>query len=360
MRRTMNVALASVAALVAGARAQACTPPTGCEGAGVFPLGETLPSSATALEWWMPRDTTATDGVRLERLDAVTEAWVEVPLDPVMGGPSTTMRLRPITGFLPDARYRVSTAGRCATWGLSATRTFRTTGPAPLPTSLGTLTATPPAREEIQQRQYAGSHCADLASAMVSVVTVAPSADAAPWASMLVYEARVDGAPFVGLVERGYPLMEPTIGGTHHGRGTARLAVICGPAGDGGSPVSRADGLSEGDHEVVFSARVAGTTTTVETAPLRVTLRCPTTTPDAGAVVDAGTATDLGGTAADVTSVTDVGTADVAAAADAGGARAVEAGCSVGAGGGRSRGAWLAVAAAMLLGRRLRRREARR
>lgn len=356
---TMIGALASVVVLVAGARAQACSPPTGCEGAGVFPTGETIPSTATALEWWRPMTALATDGPRLERVDPVTGAWVDVPLDVSADASPRVMTLRPRDGLLPDTRYRLSTTGSCSTWGLSAPRTFRTTGAAPLPTSLGTLSATALERSEIQQRQYAGSHCADLASATISVVSVALSAEATPWASALVYEARVDGAPFVGLVERGYPYMEPTIGGTHHGRGSARLAVICGPAGDGGSPVSRGDGLTEGDHEVVFRARVAGTTTTVETAPLRVTLRCPTAAPDAGTAVDAGTETDLGGAAADVASVADAGTADVATAADASGAETVEAGCSVGAVGGGGRGAWVAVAAAMLLRRRFRRRATR-
>lgn len=332
MQRTSGVVgFLALAGVLAGARAQACRGPTGCEGSGVFPAGETLPATATALEWWRPMDGMASDAARLERVDPTTEAWVDVPLDVAAGASPRVTLLRPREGFLPDARYRITTGGRCATW--SSMRTFRTTAAAPLPTSLGTLSATAPAWAEIQQRQFVGGHCADLAGAVVSVVSVTLSAEATPWSAALVYEARVDRAPFVGLVERGYPLVEPTIGGTHHGRGSARLAVICGPAGDGGSPVSRADGLSEGDHEVVFRARVAGTTTTVETAPLRVTLRCPATAPDAGATTDAATIADAGGSG-----------------------EAVEAGCSVVAGRGGGSGAWLAAVAAALLGRRLRRR----
>jgi len=110
--------------------------------------------------------------------------------------------------------------------------------------------------------------------------------------------------------------------------------------------------VSEGEHTVVFRARIAGTTTVLETPPVMVTLRC---TPGAA---DAGT-TDIG--AADVATAdvaADVATADVATDAGGSGRAAMSGGCSVGArGGGGACGAWaLASAALVLAGRR--RREA--
>lgn len=333
-----------------GARARACRSPTGCEGSGVYPIGEAMPSSAAALEWAYPLHMLPTTGVRLERVDVATEAWVDVPVDVTAGGIGVAT-IRPRDGFLADTRYRITTPGsECPARVSGAAQAFRTAGPAPLPTTLGALTATAPAQANVQQRMFVGGSCGYQASAMTSLVSVALSAEAAPWSSMLSYEVRVDGEPFVGLVQWGYPVVSPPLGGTHAGRGLAYLAVICGPSTDpytAGDPVSPGDGLAEGEHEVVFRARVVGTTTVVETAPVRVTLRCPpTAAADAGgAPVDAGTVAvdgsrapeDAGAAAADVGSgPVDASVAAVDApgdagspAADAGGGSTSTGGCSV-------------------------------
>lgn len=345
MMRTAKIlgGLAAVGCLLGSARAHACSGPTGCEGSGVFPLGETMPASATALEWASPLHVLPATGVRLERLEVAMEAWVDVPVDVTLGGVGEAT-IRPRDGFLPDTRYRLTTPrDQCPARVTGASQAFRTVGAAPLPTTLGTLTATAPAQANVQQRMFVGGRCAYEASAMTSVVSVALSAEAAPWASMLSYEVRVDGEPFVGLVQRGYPAVSPPLGGTHSGRGLARLAVICGPSTDmfrADEPVSRGDGLAEGEHEVVFRARVVGTTTVVETAPVRVTLRCPPV-----AAVDAGTvAVDAGGA-----------TVDAGSTADTGGGSTSMGGCTVTTRTGGYGALWALAGAVSLLARRRRR-----
>jgi hypothetical protein len=371
MKQAATVVGGMVAAvcLLGGSPASACSGPHGCEGSGVYPLGEAMPSWSRALEWTSPTRALPTTGVRLERVDVETESWREVPVDLTAGATPDVLTIRPREGFLPDTRYRLTTpASECPGRVTGASQAFRTGGPAALPTALGALGATAPALANVQQRMPVGAQCAYEASAVVSVVSVSLAAEAAPWAAMLAYEVRVDGAPFVGLVERGYPLVQPPPGGTHAGRGRARLAVICGPSTDplrSSEPVSLTDGLAEGEHEVVFRARVVGTATVLEAAPLRVTLRCPP------AGVDAGIGSvDAGGLAGDA-GVADVGAADAGAAdagaadagaADAGTADATGAaptgGCSVG---GHRNGAapWaLAAALALASARRRRRRRA--
>ena len=346
MRSVLTAVTVAAGLCVGAAEATACTPPNGCEGAVLFPVGGPMPASAAAVEWWSPGRPLTTAGVRLERLDAASGAWGEVAADAAPGATAAQVTLRPRDGFAASARYRVTTGSGCLPQAPGATMEFATGGAASLPATLGTLTATAPARADFQQRQPVGALCAYPASGVVSYVSLALSPEAMPWAPMLVYQALVDGAPFIGLADRGYPLVDVAPGSTHQGRGLARLAVICGVASDGGLPeqVTPGDGLPEGEHTVVYRARVAGTTTVLETPPVRVTLRCaPVAATDAGAV-DAGAAID-------------VGTADAGAVTDAGSGRVVMSdGCSATPRGGRGAGgAWALAGAALAVARRRRR-----
>lgn len=296
--------------------AEACSPPLRCTGSEIFPVAGSIPANAPAIEWW-----TASAGgasvnpslARLERYDEASMMWtvLEHDVDATMQGRVT---LRPHTPFVPDGRYRVGTGMQCPLDATMPWREFRASRATAMPTTLGALRSTIPALEEIPHGPMVGGICADTARAMVTSVSVTLSADAEPWTSVLTYEVLVDGMPFVGIVEQGSPLVPPPAGGTHHGRGRARLAVICGAAVDGG-PVHRAWGLAEGGHVVVFRARVAGTATPLETPPLRVELRCP-----AAPLIDAGrlapdaastVVTDLG------TAPTDLGRGDAQASVDA-------------------------------------------
>ena len=352
MRRARTAAAVAAGLFLGTAAATACTPPNGCEGAVLFPVGGAMPATATAIEWWSPGRTLPTTGVRLERRDATTGAWAEVAADAVLGATAAQVTLRPREGFAANARYRVTTTSQCVRLAADDPAEFATGSAAPPPTALGTLTATAPMRADFQQRQFVGGQCAYPASGVVAYVSVALSAEAAPWEPMLVYEALVDGTPFLGLADRGYPLVDVAPGSTHQGRGRARLAVICGVASDGGLPeqVTPGDGLPEGEHTVVYRARVAGTTTVLETPPVRVTLRCPPGAASDGGVTDAGAASDGG--------VTDAGAASDGGVTDAGaGGRVVTSdGCSVGPGGGSGTGGlWALAGAALALVRRQRR-----
>lgn len=145
---------------------------------------------------------------------------------------------------------------------------------APLPTTLGALNAMSAARAHVSV-PTAGGYCADIVQGVTVDVEAALSEDARPWEGMLIYEVLVDGAVFVG--QAYHPFDQPPAGATHHGFGTVELATICAPLNAGEDGTINYDptaALSEGDHEVVFRATVAGTDTVVTTAPITVALHC--------------------------------------------------------------------------------------
>jgi hypothetical protein len=235
---------------------------------------------------------TDTAPLRLERYEEGTMTWQQVEHDVVSDSVRERVLLRPRAPFVASTRYRLSTGMQCPLSSTATSREFRTAATSsPLPTTLGTLQAGAPESANIQHGGFQGGICAYSANARVAMVTVNLGAEAMPWSSLLVYEARVDGMPYVGQVAFGSPMTRPQPGSTHHGRGRALLATICGPSTNplhAGHPVDRTQGLSEGDHTVVFRARIAGTDTVVETAPVTVTLRCPSVPmSDAGAAGDA-------------------------------------------------------------------------
>ena len=295
---------------------EACSPPLGCTGSGIFPADGSIPANAPAIEWWTASVGGAAVNPSLAQIERYNEAsmmWTTLEHDVDVTGPGR-VALRPRTPFVPDGRYRVGTGRQCPLDASLPWREFRASRAAAMPRTLGALQSTIPALQEIPHGPMVGGICADTARAMVTSVSVTLSADAEPWTSLLTYEVLVDGMPFAGIVEQGSPMVPPPAGGTHQGRGRARLAVICGAAVEGG-PVHRAWGLAEGEHVVVFRARVAGTATRLETAPLRVELRCPgLPMTDAGSLAtDAATTivTDLGA------APTDLGRGDVPSSLDA-------------------------------------------
>ncbi len=296
MRASLAAAIAAIcfaATALPSRSARACSGPPECAPTTVFPVGESIPTNASGLESW-PADSFGSfpppESVFLERFDGT--AWQPVPATVTGDATIAHYALVPAEPFAIGGRYRFTGASPC---------TFATTQPeftvgaaAPLPTLLGTLRATEPASATIRGGTFVGGICAYPVEAMISDVTVDLSAAAQPWAGLLFYEARVDGSPWIGFPAYGPPgYARPKPGSTHRGRGTVRLSVACAPGHDGlpepdgGYPFDRA-GLMEGDHAVLFRARIVGTDTWIESDTVTVTLRCPPR-PDAGTGSDAST-----------------------------------------------------------------------
>jgi len=256
--------------------ASACSPPLSCTGAGIFPATDAIPANASAVEWWTVAFVASTVNptlARLERYDDDAMRWLGVAHDADTSVPGR-VTLRPRSAFAVGERYRLGTGMQCPLDTGTPWKEFRVTEAAPLPATLGALQATIPALDLIPHGPFVAGECAARAFAMVTSVSVNLGDEARAWSSMLTYEAFVDGQRFVGMVESGFPSVPPPAGATHHGRGRARLAVLCAPA-FAGAPWYRDAGIPEGDHTVVMRARIAGTEAVLETAPLRVELRCP-------------------------------------------------------------------------------------
>ncbi len=305
-RTLLFLAIALLAVTAPRRDAHACSPPPACLSSTRFPDGASIPANAPAVESWPHVNGSAAmptaDSVHLEHYDGT--AWSPVTATVTLGPESGRYLVTPGVAFLESERYRLITGQDCSYLG--AIPEF-TTGPAaPMPTALGTLHATEPASQTIQGGVFVGGICAYPVQAMVSIVSIDLAADAAPWSAHLFYEVRVDGQPFAGLLEQGPPgIVAPRAGSTYHGRGTARLSVACAAAGfpevlspEAGYPFD-SSGLTQGDHAVLFRARVAGTDRWIESAPITVTLRCPPTADaglmDAGATGDAGRTVSGGG-----------------------------------------------------------------
>src|SRR5262249_44602831 len=142
--------------------------------------------------------------------------------------------------------------------------TFHTGPTLALPTSLGALTVGAPRVGSLDVWTTSGTCTAPITAVQASI-DLSFSPDATPWQEALVVETLVDGQPwrFSGDLD-GAALL----GGTRH----TVVYTMCASTDD------RADkGLAAGSHSVSMRATLAGSTVSVETTPMVVTLQCPDT-----------------------------------------------------------------------------------
>lgn len=191
--------------------------------------------------------------------------------------------------------YAFHSTDACRAYG--GDQVIHVTDAAPIPTTLGTLSRSVPILADVGLRP-GGTYCTDVARAVTVNVDVVLSEEASKWEGLLVYEPYVDGFRYLG--EGSELLVFLREGASYTGFGTVQLASICARSTDPGQHDSRYynrnTALSEGDHEVVFRATIAGTDISIESEPTTVNLRCldvlpadqiDTEIPDAG-VSDAG------------------------------------------------------------------------
>lgn len=125
MRSTMTAVTVAAGLWLGAAVATACTPPNGCEGAVLFPVGGAMPSTAAGIEWWSPGRALTTAGVRLELRDVMTGAWREVASEATAGATAAQVTLRPTGGFAANTHYRVTTASECVRMAAGDPRELR-------------------------------------------------------------------------------------------------------------------------------------------------------------------------------------------------------------------------------------------
>ena len=320
-----SASLALALVLAAHGSAEACSP-FPCTSGGSLPAGGVVPASLPSI-LFAPSHGSADDlssaTVSLFRIDA----GAQVPVDITTQLLSGALLITPTQPLSPDADYALEGADLCANGGSPGVTkaTFHTGAAAPLPTTLGTLSASAPKVSSLGVAAY-GS-CNTTISAAQTAVDVTLSAEALPWQGVLSFRTRVDDAPWS---YRSSLFASSGFGGTMH----EIVYASCEGKVDGVE-----SGLAEGTHTVQMEATIPGSTVVLQSEPISVTLSCsPSGAGGGGAGGGGGSAGgDAGGGGS--------GGAD-------GGNGSASSGCSVGGGG--SDGAWAisALAALAWLGRR--------
>lgn len=236
-----------------------------CNGPGwILPESGTLPASAETLLWVASVpvleppalattadlsfvDTTGGGEVVLElMLTAVSsdEYWVE-PVEPLEEGHT----------------YRLTGASFCDEPSLTTDPVVAefTAGPSaaqPAGAPLGTLLLEPQLLGDLQIATWDGS-CSQIVTAAQVAFSVELSAEAAPWAEVLLYETLVDGHAWSAtetLEQPGPPPWDPPgPGESWQGRGRDLVFANCSPTG-----FAPEDGAGPGEHTIRMIATLPG------------------------------------------------------------------------------------------------------
>jgi hypothetical protein len=231
--------------------ASACSGPFCSEGSFIPGKG-TVPASLPGIAWRAkvgaqgnPSDVS---GVTMARVTASGEEAVAINVEV---DPSTNHYIvKPTEALEADADYVLRGADYCVEAGQEGTpteATLHTSAAAPLPTSLGSLSVGAASIGELSATTVSGS-CTSPITAAQATLSLALSADAAPFEEALILKTIVDGEPW------------------SHGK---LLYAQCASDDDGTDP-----GLTEGEHSVWMEAKLPGTAGALSTEPIAVNLQC--------------------------------------------------------------------------------------
>lgn len=254
--------------------AEACSPPP-CWQAAFVPGNQAhVPANVPGL-YWRPMTGFAAsakpEDVVLENMAApgVPLALTAQPL------PNGDYLLVPTVALVDGASYRLTDRSVCALTGEHGPQvTFSVEPQAPLPSSLGMLSAAAPAVGPMTLATTSGS-CFSEATVAQSSIELVESMAAAAWLDVLHFETRVDGKPWHYVTSIG-GLTPP--GTSPAGRARDVVFAICDSKDPGVG-----EGLKAGDHTVTMQATLPGTTQVVASSELKVTLACEPGTQGAGA-----------------------------------------------------------------------------
>lgn len=267
-----------------------CSEPP-CQNGFLVPAGDAVrvPENAPGFWWRAERDGDAATG------ESVTAMLVGTADQPARELTLVRTWLPPRTAANGDAlpggvllgvplvagqRVHVEAADTCAIGGRGPFVASVVVTPAsPVPTRLGSLSATAPARGPLTLASDGGGCSRERQTVYVDVQLELHSS-AEPWADLLLYETRVDGRPYAAAASA---IHGPPPHVSWRGRGTDRLFALC--EGAGASP-DEAAGLAPGDHEVQLIARLPGSDTRITSDTIQVALVCPSgPDPAAGAAL---------------------------------------------------------------------------
>lgn len=327
----------AVTALLASPRAaEACSVAPCSIEAAIVPSATTVPASVPHIFFAPSLGAYPISGATVALFRV--EGGVQTKVDITTEMSASSILITPVLPLEPDSDYALEGSDLCASTITKGS--FHTTAAAPLPASLGTLSAAAPVVDDLKVEAY--GLCSTTLRTAQAAVDLTLSADADPWKGALLFTTKVDGQPWE---------YSPTLYGGPGPAGTMHTIVYasCEPGNPAGKP-----GLATGTHSVTMEATLPGTTTVISTPPISLTLSCG----DAGAGgADGGTGGsgggDTGGSGGSNTGSGGSGAGDTGTGAEG----STSSGCSVGVGDAGS--AWM-IAGLFGLAAMGRRRRARR
>lgn len=256
-----------------------CSEPP-CQNGFLVPAGDAVrvPANAPGFWWRAARDSDAAAG---ERVVATVVGNSETPAQDLT---VTRTWLPPSTAADGEARgggvllaipltagthVHLEAADTCAIGGRDPfVASMAITPPSPIPTQLGSLAASAVVHGPLTLASTGGGCSRERDTVHVDVtLTLHPTAE--PWADLLLYETRVDGARYTAAAStiHGPPPHE-----SWQGRGRDRLFALCeGITQDSNEGM----GLAPGSHDVQLVARLPGSDARIVSDTLRVELTCP-------------------------------------------------------------------------------------
>lgn len=267
MKPLLALALAVALPLVAPRLAAACSPLPCWPGSFLPGDGAHVPANLPGLIW---RPMRPLDGAGTADPSQVVLATTADPATPI---PFTATALTggdyllvPQGPLVAGTSYVLVDHTTCeATGAHGPSVTFTATATAPEPAELGALAASDDGIGSLTLGTVSGS-CSSDVSADRATITLAPSADAAPWLDVIEFETRVDGHEW-GSSDNLDEVDPP--GQSWQGRGRDLLYEVCETMDDGVSA-----GLAAGTHQVELRATLPGSQAEIASAPIDVTLAC--------------------------------------------------------------------------------------
>ncbi len=270
--RSLSCLLILSALLVQARPADACSRSVCWGGAFVPGDASTIPSNAPGLYWRPGSGESGAPSPASVRLTTVGAPGSALPFT-ATSLPGGDYVLVPAAPLVEGTSYVLEDLSICN--GTARPRVTFTAGPsAPLPTSLGTVSTDPHGyRAEIDVATSVGS-CSTTIDATLFGIALEPSAEAAPWMALLMFETVVDDQRWVAQESIN---VATSPGASWKGRGRDLLYRICTP-----NPDASYQGMSLGGHQVAFRASLP-TAQPISAAPLGIELMCdlaPDTDPD--------------------------------------------------------------------------------
>lgn len=244
--------LAVSAGAMAPSLVRACSPARCSSGAFVPGDGATIPANAPALAWWPPHNPgegpSVLERLRLLRVDAESQP-VGFELEARGDG---LYWIKPAQALVAGARYRLETSGECAT----VPSEFDVGEERALPEQLGTARLEPERYDPGLSVATSSGSCVTPVPSAVIDARVELSADAEPWAALLLHTVRVDDAAWSPVLDAP----TPTPGA--QSSGTTLYSECPGDLDEG----RYHQALSAGDHVLVFDAELPGREQRLSTA----------------------------------------------------------------------------------------------